>query len=313
MVKLIKNTMNVETDIRIVWVPEGAANDGTAKDAPAWVSIPVEMPPYGSSAFRAMRLDIYLRRSFLEQSSYDQIAITVAHELSHIILDSIGHRLHRCEKAVDLTAMLLGFRKLYASASYKENRAGNTKKIQTLGYLSSHEVSQANYLISQEQPHWAWETLNRIVAKGRNWYPNFRRPAPRTLFLLGVGLCVSVGLWFLGGTLQHLLQTWFPTSSGQVEQSPDQTARAPTQMPRATPAPDSAQQIAAVQSRLMQLGYPAGGADGVWGQRSRDALRAFKAANGLTINDSWDDASIATLFSVSAAHAPAPMLSRTKR
>jgi superfamily II DNA or RNA helicase len=34
-------------------------------------------------------------------------------QLSHIVLNSIGHQLRGCEKAVDLTAMLLGFRRLY--------------------------------------------------------------------------------------------------------------------------------------------------------------------------------------------------------
>ena len=88
MVRLIKRTMNVEVDLRILWVPEGAANERTMKNAPAWVEMPAEMPPYGSSAFRELRLDIFLRKSFLENSTYDQVTITIAHELSHIVLNS---------------------------------------------------------------------------------------------------------------------------------------------------------------------------------------------------------------------------------
>ena len=109
--------MNVKVDLRIVWVSEGDANIGSVKDAPAWVDLPGEMPLYGSDAFWKLRLDIYLRRSFLERSAYDQVTAAIAHELSHIILDSIKHPLRRCEKAVDLTAMLLGFSQVYASGA----------------------------------------------------------------------------------------------------------------------------------------------------------------------------------------------------
>jgi hypothetical protein len=119
MVRLIKQAMNVEVSLRIVWVPEGAAETGGTKGAPAWISVPKEMPAYGTKAFKELRLDLYLRRSFLQQSSHDQIAIAIAHELSHVVLDSIQHPLRGCEKAVDLTAMLLGFRRLYLTGSEK--------------------------------------------------------------------------------------------------------------------------------------------------------------------------------------------------
>jgi hypothetical protein len=117
MVRLIKQVMNVEVSLRIAWVPEGAAETGATKGAPAWISVPKEMPAYGTKAFKDMRLDLYLRRSFLQRSSHDQIAIAIAHELSHIVLDSIHHPLRGCEKAVDLTAMLLRFRAIIFCAS----------------------------------------------------------------------------------------------------------------------------------------------------------------------------------------------------
>jgi peptidoglycan hydrolase-like protein with peptidoglycan-binding domain len=47
--------------------------------------------------------------------------------------------------------------------------------------------------------------------------------------------------------------------------------------------------ITAAQNRLIQLGFLSGQADGVWGTKSRTALRAFKTANGLTADDKWDD------------------------
>src|SRR5262249_26219820 len=45
--------------------------------------------------------------------------------------------------------------------------------------------------------------------------------------------------------------------------------------------------IMAAQNRLIELGFLAGPADGVWGTKSRRALRAFKIANGLAANDKW--------------------------
>ena len=147
MVRFIKKAMNVELDLRVLWVPEGAASEGSRRDAPAWVNVPEEMPTYGSLAFKKLILDLCLRRSFLEQGTYDQIAITIAHELSHIVLDSINHPLRGCEKAVDLTAMLLGFRRLYVSGC--DRNQGNRQL--DLGYLSLREVILAHNILSKAQ------------------------------------------------------------------------------------------------------------------------------------------------------------------
>ena len=79
-------------------------------------------------------------RSFLEQRPFDEVSIGIAHELSHLVLDSIKHPLRHCEKAVDLTAMMLGFRRLFATGTYKEIRHQNHLEVRQQGYLS-HEVS----------------------------------------------------------------------------------------------------------------------------------------------------------------------------
>ncbi|MEJ0096541.1 MAG: peptidoglycan-binding protein [Methylocella sp.] len=42
------------------------------------------------------------------------------------------------------------------------------------------------------------------------------------------------------------------------------------------------------QSRLRELGFYSADGDGVWGVTSRDALRDFKAVNGLNADDTWD-------------------------
>jgi ATP-dependent DNA helicase RecQ len=65
--------------------------------------------------------------------------------------------------------------------------------------------------------------------------------------------------------------------------------------------------IKAAQNRLIKLGFLAVPADGVWGTKSRMALRAFKIANGLAVDDKWDDLVSSRLYSTKAARSPLPL------
>lgn len=60
---------------------------------------------------------------------------------------------------------------------------------------------------------------------------------------------------------------------------------------------------ARVQQRLSALGYLNGTADGIWGPRSRVALKEFRRTNGLGLDDRWDIASQAALLSDTALRA----------
>jgi len=91
---------------------------------------------------------MFLRKSLLENHTSDQVSIAIAHELSHVVLESIKHPLRKCEKAVDLTAMLLGFSRLYESASHTKECVGNCIRSFDLGYLSEHELKVANELLT---------------------------------------------------------------------------------------------------------------------------------------------------------------------
>jgi hypothetical protein len=149
IVRLIKRLMNIEAvTFQIFWVPDGAAQD--RKHAAAWVELPEEMPLYGSKEFNEMTIKMFFRRSFLRQA-YDEAAFVIAHEFSHVVLESIRHPLRKCEKAVDLTAMLLGFGRVYQSACYKETREGNRIKFRSMGYLSRDQVREANALLESER------------------------------------------------------------------------------------------------------------------------------------------------------------------
>jgi hypothetical protein len=65
--------------------------------------------------------------------------------------ESIRHPLKKCEKAVDLTAMLLGFSRIYELACHKELRAGNTINISVVGYLTQAEVADAVRFLAGQQ------------------------------------------------------------------------------------------------------------------------------------------------------------------
>jgi hypothetical protein len=56
-----------------------------------------------------------------------------------------------------------------------------------------------------------------------------------------------------------------------------------------------------VQQRLVELGYLSVSAAGVWGPRSRKALRAFKSDHDLAADENWDEATERSLFSVGPA------------
>jgi hypothetical protein len=139
--------MNIEDiTFQVFWVPAGAAaNKGKS---PAWVELPPDMPFFGTQPFKELVIKMFFRKEFFEQA-YDEAAAAVAHELSHVVLESIRHPLRSCEKVVDLTAMLLGFSRLYASACYKERTLENTIKIQKLGYLGREEIQLASQILAQ--------------------------------------------------------------------------------------------------------------------------------------------------------------------
>jgi hypothetical protein len=80
MVRLVRSTVNLEVRLVVGWVNSGGDNP----NAHAWVELPDDMPFHGTEAFRRLKLRMHLRKSFLENSTYDQVAVTVAHELAHI-------------------------------------------------------------------------------------------------------------------------------------------------------------------------------------------------------------------------------------
>ena len=146
LVQLIRRTMNVQVNLKLVWTSSGT------EDVPAWVETPKNMPFYGSKEFRELTITMTIRKPFMASSTYDRAAIVVAHEFSHVVLNSIRHPLRNCEKAVDLTAMLLGFSALYESGAHTAQRIGNTIRSSQLGYLTADELRTAHRLLTEIAP-----------------------------------------------------------------------------------------------------------------------------------------------------------------
>jgi hypothetical protein len=305
IVQIVKRLMNIEEiTFKVFWVPDGAAQNANLRDAPAWVKIPSEMPLYGSKEFRKMTIEIFFRKSFFEQS-YDRAILAAAHELSHVVLESIRHPLRRCEKAVDMTVMLLGFSRLYELACQKEQRIGNTLNIQTLGYLSRDEARLVNEILAEKPAHHRKPKISISDSIARTKLPAVIIAGAMSLIAVpslymtlftpsrsGDGSATSVAS---SRQTAAMPQSGASSVSAGVQQeytsSTTQPQREappnPISATQSMPEPFNATAIKAIQSRLRSLGY-ASPVTGVWDSPTRDALFDFKIANHLNPSDELD-------------------------
>jgi peptidoglycan hydrolase-like protein with peptidoglycan-binding domain len=304
IVRLIRRTMNLE--VRLVL---GLVNSGGPPNAPAWIELPKDMknmPYHGTEAFKEMKLRIFFRKSFLEESTYDQVALAVAHELSHIVLASIRHPLWEEEKAVDLTTMLLGFRLLYKSACFTEHISGDTITHRTLGYLNQNEVELANEILMRDEVVLGQDKLKVKEATS----PIAQRKYPLPLIGAATLIVVAACTIPIYRALQ-LHQELLADQANLQEKIPIRYSDFPPP-PRSTPQ-NIPSEIAVtnmdllliegartVQQRLARLGFYIGIPDGIWTPKSRRALCDFKSANGLGRDDSWDGSIQVRLFAQTA-------------
>jgi hypothetical protein len=180
MIGFVRDTMNLDLRVRL-----GIVNSGGPQNAPAWIRMSSAISRPGTSAFKHELVTVFLRRSFLEESTYEQVAIAIAHEFSHVVLNSIHHDLREREPAVDLTAMLLGYRDLYVTgcSTLRVERGLNWRREtrHSFGYLSKDEVEYAAERMGYTSPWWR----SRIV---RTLQPFFLPPG---LFAIVLAFLVS--------------------------------------------------------------------------------------------------------------------------
>lgn len=163
MVRHIRAQMGLNMKVRV-----GFVNSGGPANSSAWIVRPGQMPFFGTPDFQRMEVTIYLRKSFLADAPFEAIVLAIAHEFTHVVLDAIGHALNRQEAAVDLAAMLLGFRDFYRSGcryqvpikppqQSQDLRDAVTYLLQmvngpsiALGYLTSDEVHLAASIMDRQ-------------------------------------------------------------------------------------------------------------------------------------------------------------------
>lgn len=147
MVYRIQTTLHLDLTIRL-----GLVNSGGPRGAPAWVEKPVTMPMYGTAEFRQKIVTVYIRKTFLAEVPFDTVVIAIAHELCHVVLEAINHPLRTEEEAVDLTAMLLGFRDFYVTGC-RVMRAQPSSPIDKLIGYQAYQTSSLGYLTQEEISH----------------------------------------------------------------------------------------------------------------------------------------------------------------
>jgi hypothetical protein len=125
----------------------GLVNSGGPADTPAWILIPKSLPMYGTADFAKAEVTMYLRKSFLAEASFEAVVSAVAHEASHVLLDSTMHSLRRQEVAVDLTAMLFGYRDYFVTGCITKLNG----RPHRMSYLTQEEISHAAWFMTYGQ------------------------------------------------------------------------------------------------------------------------------------------------------------------
>lgn len=146
MVYHIQTALRLDLTVRLGLVNKGGPN------APAWISGSVPMPMYGTEAFRQEVVTMYIRKSFLAEVLFDTVVMAIAHELCHVVLNATGHPLREQEEAVDLAAMLLGFRDFYVTGCRTVRKQQVSRAMKLAGY-DAYEVSSVSYLTQEEISH----------------------------------------------------------------------------------------------------------------------------------------------------------------
>ncbi len=152
--------------------PVGSDQD-PAPGITAQVRIPSDLPLYGTSWLTNYPIDV---RISPECSRYPLTFITImAHELSHILLQSLRHRESGNEIYVDLVPLLLGFAGIVAQGrklTRREAQADKTwRTTTTYGYLTDTQFDHAVQTI--QEMHDAREAEKRTlclqVDRTRSW------------------------------------------------------------------------------------------------------------------------------------------------
>jgi hypothetical protein len=138
MLGWIKKSMRLDISVGLRVVHESG-------DPPMWIETPKKMPAFGTDDFRRTRVVVNARLDVLYGRPFTWVVAGFAHELSHVVLYCIGHPLQHDEKAVDLTAMILGFGDFIVNTEIIFGRGDR----HWLGYLTNAECNYAYKYIGE--------------------------------------------------------------------------------------------------------------------------------------------------------------------
>jgi hypothetical protein len=154
-------------------------------------------------------------------------------------------------------------------------------------------------------------------------YPAYERQRQIRSAIGAIGALAVLGLFgFLisGGLSQQPATTTIDTASDEVpvqtaslvhiEEVKSQPVTAPTSSSVPALAPTD---VTKIQTRLIELGYLQGPADGLWGSRSRQALLAFKISNGLASDDKLDPSVNERMFFPDVVRGPLSVVKPARR
>ena len=90
MVSEVKQMFCLNNGLRL-----GLVNKGGPENASAWIDIPTNMPMFGTVDFAKTKLTLYVRKTFVAKASFYSLCCAISHELSHVVIESLRHRLKR--------------------------------------------------------------------------------------------------------------------------------------------------------------------------------------------------------------------------
>lgn len=161
-IKEIAKCLGLPIEINLSYVPRGYRADSTNKfystaivetnwrgrgneGITAQVFIPSDLPSYGNSHLNNYPIKVKISENCTDNPA--TFIAVMAHELSHIILHSLGHKEKDNEIYTDITAMMLGFSDVLKNGRkvIKTTEHFNTRETQTTtyGYLSDVQFSFA--------------------------------------------------------------------------------------------------------------------------------------------------------------------------
>lgn len=185
-IKEIALYLGLPIEVKISYVPKGyrpTSNDGFSSThlvktdnynrgvggITAQVSIPSNLPFYGTPSMVNFPINVKLSENCAENPK--TLISIMAHELSHIVLNSMWHKEKENEFYTDLTAMILGFAKIMKTGR---------KVVKTTQVLNTIHTETTTYgYLSDDNFKYAFDKIKSILKKQKSEVRSLKRDADR--------------------------------------------------------------------------------------------------------------------------------------